>query len=34
MKMSRETWKNILKILVTVITTVAGVLGVQAMPLN
>ncbi|WP_234819872.1 smalltalk protein [Bacteroides zoogleoformans] len=32
--MSRETWKNILKILVTVITTVAGVLGVQAMPLN
>lgn len=31
MKIKKETWKNILKVIVTVITTIAGMLGVQAM---
>lgn len=33
MKIKKETWKSILKVIVTVITTVAGVFGVQAMNL-
>ncbi|MEL5896076.1 smalltalk protein [Bacteroides sp. GD17] len=33
MKISKDTWKTILKVIVTVVTTIAGVLGVQAMPL-
>ena len=30
MKIKKETWKSILKVIVTVITTVAGVFGVKA----
>lgn len=33
MKISEETWKDILKIVGTIIATIASVLGVQAMPL-
>ena len=33
MKISKETWKDILKIVGTIIATIASVLGVQAMPL-
>lgn len=33
MKISKETWKDILKIVGTIIATIANVLGVQAMPL-
>lgn len=33
MKITKETWKNILKIVGTIIATIASVLGVQAMPL-
>lgn len=32
MKITKEAWKTILKIVVTVITTIGGVLGIQAMP--
>lgn len=32
MKITKETWKTILKIVVTVITIIGGVLGIQAMP--
>lgn len=31
MKISRNTWKTILKVVVTIVTTIAGVLGVKAM---
>lgn len=31
MKMSKNTWKIILKVIVTVATAIAGVLGVKAM---
>ena len=31
MKMSKNTWKIILKVIVTVATDIAGVLGVKAM---
>ena len=34
MKISKETWKDILKIVGTIIATIASVLGVQAMPLE
>lgn len=34
MKISKETWKDILKIVGTIIATIASVLGVQAMPLR
>jgi hypothetical protein len=34
MKISKETWKDILKIVGTIIATIASVLGVQAMPLK
>ena len=33
MKISKETWKDILKIGGTIIATIARVLGVHAMPL-
>ena len=33
MKISKETWKDILKIVGTIIAPIASVLGVQAMPL-
>ena len=33
MKISKETWKDILKIVGTIIATIASVLGVQARPL-
>ncbi len=33
MKITKETWKDILKIVGTIIATIASVLGVQAMPL-
>ena len=33
MKISKETWKDILKIVGTIIAFFPGVLGVQAMPL-
>lgn len=36
MKISKETWKDILKIvgtIIAIIATIASVLGVQAMPL-
>ena len=33
MKISKETWKDILKIVSAIIATIASVLGVQAMPL-
>lgn len=32
MKITKETWKEILKIVGTVIATIASILGVQAMP--
>ena len=31
MKISKETWKKLLQLVITVLTTVAGMLGVQAM---
>lgn len=31
MKISKATWKTILKVIVTVATAIAGVLGVHAM---
>lgn len=31
MKISKDTWKMILKVIVTVATAIAGVLGVHAM---
>lgn len=31
MKISRNTWKTILKVVVTIATAIAGVLGVKAM---
>ena len=31
MKMSKNTWKIIVKVIVTVATAIAGVLGVKAM---
>lgn len=33
MKISKNTWKTILKVIVTVATAIAGVLGGQAMTL-
>lgn len=33
MKINKETWKTILKVIVSIATAVAGVLGVQAMTL-
>ena len=33
MKISKETWKEILKIVGTIVPTIASVLGVQAMTL-
>ena len=32
MKISKETWKDILKIVGTIVATIASMLGVQAMP--
>lgn len=34
MKITKETWKTILKLLATIITTIAGTLGVQAMTMG
>ncbi|MBQ2857057.1 MAG: smalltalk protein [Bacteroidaceae bacterium] len=31
MKISKETWKKLLQLVITVLTTVAGMLGVQTM---
>lgn len=33
MKMTKNTWRTIFKIIAAVITTIGGVLGIQAMPL-
>lgn len=33
MKITKDTWKTILKVIITVATAVAGVLGVHAMTL-
>ena len=30
MKISKDTWKTILKVIVTITTSVAGILGVKA----
>lgn len=32
MKISKETWKNVLKVIGALVAALAGVLGVQAMP--
>lgn len=32
MKIAKDTWKTIFKIIVTIVTTIGGVLGIQAMP--
>jgi uncharacterized membrane protein len=31
MKMTKDTWKTILKAIITIATTIVGVLGVKAM---
>lgn len=33
MKLSKNTWKTILKVIAAIVTTLAGALGVQAMVL-